>query len=141
MRRLPPYAERDRRTRREMIVTTLMAVIGVGVLSATALYVFTNPPTWPGTLRPASQVDMNFARSGSIVAVAVKPGDHVKRGDILARQDDVAVNLAAAAAQSPAGRGSGPAGGIGYACRVHSRPENPGRRGQGPETARGRSRR
>ncbi|MCW3037187.1 MAG: hypothetical protein JWM17_2499, partial [Actinobacteria bacterium] len=40
IRRLPPYAERDRRTRREMIVTTLIAVIGVGVLIATALYVF-----------------------------------------------------------------------------------------------------
>lgn len=100
MRRLPPYAGRDRRTRREIIVATLLAIIGLGVLVPTGLYVFTNPPTWPGTLRPASQVDMNFARSGSIVAVAVKPGDHVKRGDVLARQDDVAVNLAASAAEA-----------------------------------------
>jgi multidrug efflux pump subunit AcrA (membrane-fusion protein) len=83
-----------------VIVTTVMAIIGLGVLVPTALYVFTNPPTWPGTLRPVAQVDLNFARSGSIVAVLVKPGDHVKRGDILARQDDVAVNLAAAAAEA-----------------------------------------
>ncbi|MEA2533370.1 MAG: HlyD family secretion protein [Actinomycetota bacterium] len=100
IRRLPPYAERDRRTRREMIVTTLIAVIGVGVLIATALYVFTNPPAWPGTLRPAAQVDLNFARSGTIVAVLVKAGDHVKRGDVLARQDDVAVNLGVSAAEA-----------------------------------------
>jgi HlyD family secretion protein len=45
-------------------------------------------------------VDMNFARSGSIVAVVVKPGDHVKRGDVLARQDDVPVNLAVSAAEA-----------------------------------------
>jgi multidrug efflux pump subunit AcrA (membrane-fusion protein) len=100
MRRLPPYAERDRRTRREIIVTTLLAIIGLGVLIPTALYVFTSPPTWPGTIRPASQVDMNFARSGSIVGVVVKPGDHVKRGDVLARQDDVPVNLAVSAAEA-----------------------------------------
>jgi multidrug efflux pump subunit AcrA (membrane-fusion protein) len=34
------------------------------------------------------------------VSVAVKPGDHVKRGDVLARQDDVAVNLTASAAEA-----------------------------------------
>ncbi|HEY2665513.1 MAG TPA: biotin/lipoyl-binding protein [Actinomycetota bacterium] len=100
IRPLPPYAGRDRRTRKETLVTTLVAVVGLAVLIPAALYVFTNPPTWPGTLQPAAQVDLNFARSGSIVAVLVKSGDHVKKGDILARQDDVAVNLALSAAEA-----------------------------------------
>jgi multidrug efflux pump subunit AcrA (membrane-fusion protein) len=100
IRQLPPYAGRDRRTRKETFVATLMAIIGLAVLIPTALYVFTNPPAWPGTLQPAAQVDLNFARSGSIVAILVKPGDRVKKGDILARQDDVAVNLALSAAEA-----------------------------------------
>jgi multidrug efflux pump subunit AcrA (membrane-fusion protein) len=100
IRQLPPYAGRDRRTRKETFVATLMAVIGLAVLIPAALYVFTNPPAWPGTLQPAAQVDLNFPRSGSIVVVLVKPGDHVKKGDILARQDDVAVNLALSAAEA-----------------------------------------
>jgi multidrug efflux pump subunit AcrA (membrane-fusion protein) len=100
IRQLPPYAGRDRRTRKETFVATLMAVIGLAVLIPAALYVFTNPPAWPGTLQPAAQVDLNFPRSGSIVVVLVKPGDRVKKGDILARQDDVAVNLALSAAEA-----------------------------------------
>jgi macrolide-specific efflux system membrane fusion protein len=37
-----------------------------------------------GTLTPASSVGVNFAKTGTLTAVFVKVGDHVKRGQLLA---------------------------------------------------------
>ncbi|TWU40230.1 Multidrug resistance protein MdtA precursor [Novipirellula aureliae] len=60
--------------------------------------------TYPGSIRAAASVDLAFRVGGPLVEVNVKPGDHVKRGDVLMRIDprdfDNAVAAATATLQS-----------------------------------------
>jgi multidrug efflux pump subunit AcrA (membrane-fusion protein) len=53
-----------------------------------------------GTLQPANQVDVNFASGGTLERVAVKAGDHVRKGEVLATIDgrDADIELQKAAA-------------------------------------------
>jgi multidrug efflux pump subunit AcrA (membrane-fusion protein) len=54
-----------------------------------------------GNLEPANQLDVNFGTSGRITKIYVKEGDHVSKGDLLAKLDNASqrVDLAQAQAQ------------------------------------------
>jgi len=54
-----------------------------------------------GNLEPANQLNVNFGTSGRITKIYVKEGDHVSKGDLLAKVDDASqrVDLAQAQAQ------------------------------------------
>jgi multidrug efflux pump subunit AcrA (membrane-fusion protein) len=54
-----------------------------------------------GNLEPANQLDVNFGTTGRITKIYVKEGDHVSKGDLLAKLEDASqrVDLAQAQAQ------------------------------------------
>jgi multidrug efflux pump subunit AcrA (membrane-fusion protein) len=54
-----------------------------------------------GNLEPANQLDVNFGTTGRITKIYVKEGDHVSKGDLLAKLDNASqrVDLAQAQAQ------------------------------------------
>ena len=43
-----------------------------------------------GNLEPANQLDVDFGTSGQITKIYAKEGDHVSKGELLARIDDAA---------------------------------------------------
>jgi macrolide-specific efflux system membrane fusion protein len=47
--------------------------------------------TATGTLVAAKQAELDFAVSGRVTKVLVRPGDHVRKGEVLARVDDAAL--------------------------------------------------
>lgn len=53
-----------------------------------------------GTLQAARTAELDFAVSGTVTGVLVKPGDRVKKGQVLARVDDAALVATAEAAQA-----------------------------------------
>ncbi|MHB8572764.1 MAG: efflux RND transporter periplasmic adaptor subunit [Candidatus Dormibacteria bacterium] len=53
-----------------------------------------------GTLEPVGQVNLNFRTAGQLTEVDVKPGDHVQRGQVLARIDPSSQQAALAQAQA-----------------------------------------
>ena len=53
-----------------------------------------------GTLAPAKEEDLNFAAAGSVTKVAVKTGQHVTKGQVLAKVDSAALASAVAQAKS-----------------------------------------
>jgi multidrug efflux pump subunit AcrA (membrane-fusion protein) len=50
-----------------------------------------------GTVQSVLSSDLNFAASGPITEIDVRPGDHVKAGQVLAKQDDTVVKARVAA--------------------------------------------
>ena len=61
---------------------------------------FSTTVTASGTIVPSRQEDLSFAVSGEVTAVRVAAGDHVRRGEVLARIDDSALRAQRDAAQS-----------------------------------------
>ncbi|MFH1188181.1 MAG: efflux RND transporter periplasmic adaptor subunit [bacterium] len=53
-----------------------------------------------GTIKPLTEVDLNFRKMGKVVSIPVKKGQNVKEGDILATQDDVSYKIAVQQAQA-----------------------------------------
>ena len=53
-----------------------------------------------GNLEPARQVDVDFATSGRITKVYAEVGDHVSKGELLARLDDRSAEVAVAKAHA-----------------------------------------
>jgi macrolide-specific efflux system membrane fusion protein len=56
--------------------------------------------TATGTLAAAKEADLDFAVSGQVTKVLVKAGDHVHKGQVLARIDDTALRAAYESAKS-----------------------------------------
>jgi multidrug efflux pump subunit AcrA (membrane-fusion protein) len=67
--------------------------------SVVPAYVTTTLPE-VGTLTPVHQADVGFAVGGTVQAVAVQPGQHVKAGQTLGTLDATSLQAALAAAQS-----------------------------------------
>ncbi|HSV40870.1 MAG TPA: efflux RND transporter periplasmic adaptor subunit [Nocardioidaceae bacterium] len=53
-----------------------------------------------GTIEPAQQADLSFAVSGTVTKVLVKPGDRVRKGEVLAVVDDKLLESDATAKES-----------------------------------------
>lgn len=53
-----------------------------------------------GTIKPLSEVELNFKNAGKIVAINAQKGDKVKEGDVLAKQDDVSFQISVQQAQA-----------------------------------------
>lgn len=53
-----------------------------------------------GTIKPLTEVDLNFRKTGKIVSIPVKKGQNVKEGDVLATQDDVSYKIAVQQSQA-----------------------------------------
>ncbi|HEY4410863.1 MAG TPA: efflux RND transporter periplasmic adaptor subunit [Acidimicrobiia bacterium] len=65
--------------------TTRVVTASLGTVQATV--------SATGTLAPATSLDLNFADGGTLTAVAVKAGDTVTAGQVLARIDDAAAKV------------------------------------------------
>src|SRR4051794_18334127 len=52
-----------------------------------------------GTVQAPSSIAVNFKTSGQIVAVAVKPGGHVRQGQVLGKVDPTSAELSVRSAQ------------------------------------------
>jgi HlyD family secretion protein len=68
------------------------AVLGTGDLTATV--------SATGNIQPASDVRVAFSAAGTIAEVAVKVGDKIKKGDVLAKLDTIDLDLAVMQAQA-----------------------------------------
>jgi multidrug efflux pump subunit AcrA (membrane-fusion protein) len=69
-------------------------------LATVAMGTVTNSVTATGTLVPAQQVNLGFKTSGTLTAVDVHVGDHVKSGQLLATIDSTPLQLALQQAQA-----------------------------------------
>ncbi|RKQ86321.1 macrolide-specific efflux system membrane fusion protein [Solirubrobacter pauli] len=115
-------ARRTRRpgTRRPGSMTALLAVLAVGAVVAAALSVGADDlgvqvsertvqvergvietlVSGSGNLEPVRQADLSFATSGRITKIYTSEGEHVSKGELLARIDDRAARVALAKAQA-----------------------------------------
>jgi len=69
-------------------------------LATVSLGTVTNSVTATGTLVPAQQMNLGFKTSGTLTAVDVRVGDHVKSGQLLATIDSTPLQLALQQAQA-----------------------------------------
>src|SRR5258706_3640156 len=53
-----------------------------------------------GNLAPANQLELNFGTSGNVTKIYVKEGQHVSKGQLLARLDDSSAKVTVAQAQA-----------------------------------------
>jgi multidrug efflux pump subunit AcrA (membrane-fusion protein) len=122
-RKRPPKKRRRRRATARRGLPFVPVLLGVAAVAAVAVAVLTvgsdsqattserivtvsqgvvqSVVSGSGNLEPANQLNVNFGTSGRITKIYVKEGDHVSKGDLLARVDDASqrVDLAQAQAQ------------------------------------------
>jgi multidrug efflux pump subunit AcrA (membrane-fusion protein) len=122
-RKRPPKKRRRRRATTRRALPLVPVLLGVAAVAAVAFGVLSvgsdSQPTsserivtvsqgvvqsivsGSGNLEPANQLNVNFATSGQITKIYVKEGDHVSKGDLLAKLDNASqqVDLAQAQAQ------------------------------------------
>ena len=53
-----------------------------------------------GNVQPAQTITLNFTGTGTLVAVNVKPGQHVRKGQVLGRLDDTSETAAVRTARA-----------------------------------------
>ncbi|MFH1564823.1 MAG: efflux RND transporter periplasmic adaptor subunit [bacterium] len=53
-----------------------------------------------GTIKPLTEVELNFKKTGKIVSILAKKGQQVNEGDVLATQDDASYKIAVQQAQA-----------------------------------------
>jgi HlyD family secretion protein len=75
------------------ILVVVVAALAVAVSAYTISRVFLDQPvSATGYLQPAAATELNFSASSPITEILVSVGDEVKAGDVLARQDTVALD-------------------------------------------------
>jgi multidrug efflux pump subunit AcrA (membrane-fusion protein) len=83
---------------------TAAAVLVAACATTTVLVlqdiVFTAATTFSGVLRPAELVSLDFPTMGRVVFLGAAPGEHVRAGEVLARQTTGPASAALAAARS-----------------------------------------
>jgi multidrug efflux pump subunit AcrA (membrane-fusion protein) len=90
----PPEPRHPTATARQIIATILVAAALVAAAVVT-IHHFSRPSDEAdGVAEPSRSVDLNFVNTGSVTEVDVKPGDHVRAGQVLARQDPRVAQLA-----------------------------------------------
>ncbi len=85
---------------RQTAVALVAAVLGVGISVGTYHAIATRPLTFSGEVTPAHAYYLNFPNTGTVQTLAVRPGEQVKPGQVLATQVSsvAAANLSAAQA-------------------------------------------
>jgi multidrug efflux pump subunit AcrA (membrane-fusion protein) len=85
---------------RQLLAALLVAVLGAGLGLFSYRALASTPPSFTGEVTPANTYYLDFAATGLVETLAVRPGDRVKAGQILATQDNAvaAANLAASQA-------------------------------------------
>src|SRR3954464_9092494 len=90
-------------------VAVAMAVVVVGSPAATPSSgrtvtvtrgVIQSTVSGSGNLAPANQLELNFGTGGDVTKIDVKEGEHVGKGQLLARVDDSSAEVAVAQAQA-----------------------------------------
>lgn len=117
---LPRRPKRRSGKRRPGPVTGLLAVVAAGAVVAAVLSVGSESPgvqvsertvtvargvietvvSGSGNLEPARQAELDFATSGRITKIYAEEGQHVSKGELLARVDDRSARVALAKAQA-----------------------------------------
>jgi multidrug efflux pump subunit AcrA (membrane-fusion protein) len=84
-----------------LVVALLVAAAAVGVGGLTYQAVAARTASFSGQVTPAHAYFLNFANSGTLRTVAVRPGQHVTAGQVLATEDNTVdqANLQAAQAE------------------------------------------
>lgn len=83
-------------------VALAAAVVGSGLGMFTYHAVSATTTAYSGLVSPSQTYYLNFAADGSVLALDVKPGEHVKKGQALATQDSSVAQSQLSAAQAAA---------------------------------------
>ena len=85
---------------RQLAVASVVALTGSGLGLVAYQKMATKPATFSGQVTPAHTYYLNFPATGTVLTLTVKPGEHVKSGQVLATMDGgvAAANLSAAQA-------------------------------------------
>jgi len=87
-------------TRREVAFAVALTLTAIVVAIFTFGALRSSSDTFPAAVAPSTSVDLNFAGTGNVANIAVRPGQVVRAGDVLAAQDTAVLeaNIAAATA-------------------------------------------
>jgi multidrug efflux pump subunit AcrA (membrane-fusion protein) len=87
---------------RQMTLTVLLALAcAAGAVLSVRAFVLTSTNRFPAVIQPTQALSLDFPELGHLSSLSVRPGDHVRVGEILARLDPVGAHaevLAATAA-------------------------------------------
>ena len=99
-----PLAERDpgrlHITRRQIAFALALSVVAALATVFTVNSVTAGAQSFPAAVTTSKVYDLNFTNNGTVSAVLVKVGDHVKPGQVLATQDDSSLQTQLAADQA-----------------------------------------
>jgi len=92
-------------TRRQVAFALALTLTGIVV----AIFIFdavrSSSDTFPAVVTPSTSVDLNFPGPGDVATIAVRPGQVVHAGDVLATQDTTVLDADVAAATALVGAG------------------------------------
>jgi multidrug efflux pump subunit AcrA (membrane-fusion protein) len=72
------------------VTATLLLAVAVAVAWFSVGKLIANPASYSGSIQSVGSVDVNFPNTGELVALSVKPGDHVTKGQVVAQLDPTA---------------------------------------------------
>jgi multidrug efflux pump subunit AcrA (membrane-fusion protein) len=83
-----------------IVVGSPVATADSGRTVAVARGVIQSTVSGSGNLAPANQLELNFGTSGDVTKISVEEGEHVSKGQLLARIDDSSAKVAVAQAKA-----------------------------------------
>ena len=84
-------------TRRQIAFALVLAILGVIAAIYTVDSVTSGEKSYPAVVTTSKVYDLNFANNGGVTGIAVKVGQHVTAGQLLATQDSLALRTQVAA--------------------------------------------
>lgn len=85
---------------RQLVVAVALLCAAVAIARYTLVEVMAGPASSVGIARPRQSVNLDFAQTGRVAQVLVKPGDRVRKGQPLATQDQGLAKAVLADAQA-----------------------------------------
>ncbi|MEV6012557.1 biotin/lipoyl-binding protein [Streptomyces sp. NPDC051976] len=85
---------------RQLVVAVALLCAAVAIARYTLVEVMAGPASFVGIARPRQSVNLDFAQTGRVAQVLVKPGDRVRKGQPLATQDQGLAKAVLADAQA-----------------------------------------
>jgi multidrug efflux pump subunit AcrA (membrane-fusion protein) len=95
-----PSTEATRLNRRRIGVLAAAAVVAILILTFAVTSLFSGPVEASGQLQPAEVAELNFVTTNEVTSLAAQPGQQVRAGQMLARQDSSALSSKLAADQA-----------------------------------------